>query len=364
MAPERMLWLDAIRAIAAQVIVLHHLSLYGPIAQSTRALLPWLIDWLDDYGRIAVQVFLVIGGFLFMRSVRGRNAPDLRHLGAAVARRWRRLFVPFYAALALVLLAAVPGRAWLTGDWVPQQPDLLMLLVHLAGLHDYLGVEALSAGAWYVTMDLQLHAMTLALAWVAGCGAPGREPQQRAFLALVGLAAALSLLWINRHPQWDFQPLYFFGSFALGMAASGLSDGTSRDERRLAWLILGLAVIALLIDWRLRLAVSLACAVVLIAGMRGAGTRFDNWILSATPGVRPRLHRLVAFLADTSYALFLAHFAVCVLVNAVFARFVEQTPVMGALCFLAAWGLSLPVAAALSRLVEQPLAHSRSRSHG
>ncbi len=359
-----MLWLDAIRAIAAQIIVLHHLSIYGPVAQSTRELAPALIGWLDDYGRIAVQVFLVVGGFLFMRSRIGRAAPDLRELGAAVAHRWRRLFVPFYAALVLVLLAAIPGRAWLAGDWVPQWPDAVTVLAHITGLYDYLGIGALSAGAWYVTIDLQLHALTLALAWSVGCCSPRPAQQTRLFLGLVLGGAALSLLWINRHPEWDFQPLYFFGSFALGIAAGGLAHGASTDERRLGWLMLGLTVCALLIEWRLRIAVALACAVVVGAGLRGPGARFDHWILSAAVGGRSTFRWLITFLADISYSLFLAHFAVCVLVNAVFARFTDQTPALAALFFLMAWVLSVPVAAALSRLLERPFVHSRSRSHG
>jgi peptidoglycan/LPS O-acetylase OafA/YrhL len=364
MASGRMLWLDAIRAIACQVIVLHHLSIYGPVAHATRELAPSLIGWLDDYGRIAVQVFLVIGGFLFMRARTGRSAPDLRELGAAVVRRWQRLFLPFYGALALVLLAAIPARAWLAGDWVPQSPDAATLLAHFTGLYDYLGVEALSAGAWYVTIDLQLHALTLALAWMAGHGSPRPGQQARMFLGLILAAAALSLLWINRHPEWDVQPLYFFGSFALGIAAGGLAPGAPTDARRFGWLMLGLTAIALLIEWRLRIAVALVCAMAVSAGLRGGGAQFDNWIVDAAAGGRLILRRLIAFLADISYSLFLVHFAVCVLVNAVFVRFTDQTPALAALFFLMAWLLSVPVAAGLSRLLERPFVHSRSRSHG
>ena len=48
MTDGRMLWLDAIRVIAAQLIVLHHLSIYGPVAQSVRSVEPGVIAWLDD----------------------------------------------------------------------------------------------------------------------------------------------------------------------------------------------------------------------------------------------------------------------------------------------------------------------------
>ena len=55
---SRLFPLDALRATAAQLIVLHHLSVYGPIAEAMHRLFPLLTGWLYDYGRMAVQVFL------------------------------------------------------------------------------------------------------------------------------------------------------------------------------------------------------------------------------------------------------------------------------------------------------------------
>ena len=57
---SRLFPLDALRATAAQLIVLHHLSVYGPIAEAMHRLFPLLTGWLYDYGRMAVQVFLVL----------------------------------------------------------------------------------------------------------------------------------------------------------------------------------------------------------------------------------------------------------------------------------------------------------------
>lgn len=60
-AERRMPLIDAFKAIASQLIVLHHLSSYGPLSESARELAPQLLDWMYDYARVAVQVFLVIG---------------------------------------------------------------------------------------------------------------------------------------------------------------------------------------------------------------------------------------------------------------------------------------------------------------
>jgi peptidoglycan/LPS O-acetylase OafA/YrhL len=64
-------------------------------------------------------------------------------------------------------------------------------------------------------------------------------------------------------------------------------------------------------------------------------------------------------LGDISYALFLVHFSVCVMANAVFVRFTDQSPHVAIIFFLAAWAGSLPLAALLHRWVERPLAKRR-----
>ena len=58
------LLIDLGKALASQLIVWHHLAAYGPVADTLHAAWPAWMDWLYDYGRMAVQVFLVLGGYL------------------------------------------------------------------------------------------------------------------------------------------------------------------------------------------------------------------------------------------------------------------------------------------------------------
>ena len=55
---ERFPAIDFFKAIASQLIVLHHLAAYGPISDAVQQASPSLISWLYDYARMAVQVFL------------------------------------------------------------------------------------------------------------------------------------------------------------------------------------------------------------------------------------------------------------------------------------------------------------------
>ena len=127
----RLLWLDLIRAIAAQMIVLHHLAFYGPIAERLGVEAPGLIGWFGEYARIAVQAFLVISGFLFAQSGLMRMQWSLTVVKSAVQRRYLRLFVPFMVAVICACLASVPAREWVgEPDWVSPWPDAKALLAH------------------------------------------------------------------------------------------------------------------------------------------------------------------------------------------------------------------------------------------
>ena len=354
---ERLIWLDATRALASQLIVLHHLSIYGPVANALSREWPATLGWLDEYGRLAVQVFLVMGGLLAARSLAAAPAPTAGSTLRALGWRYLRLFIPFAAALACVLLAAVPGRAWIDEPWVTQPPDFRTLLAHGLGLFDYFGIEAMSAGAWYVTMDWQLHASLGAVA-LAATYMPGRW-RAHALAGMVVTLAALSLLWANRRPGWDIQPLYFFGSFALGIAAYWCAGAVGHSRRAAGYAIFALAAFALVIEWRLRLAVAVGCAAVFGVALQGGGHRLAALGHCSYGAARAALRRTIGWLGDTAYSLFLIHFAVCIVVNAAFVRLGRGGPVAAGLAFAAAWALSLAAAYALYRLIEVPLARWR-----
>ena len=61
---NRMPLIDALKAIAALLVLLNHFSSYGPLAEAARDAFPAISGWIFEYCRMAVQVFLVIAGFL------------------------------------------------------------------------------------------------------------------------------------------------------------------------------------------------------------------------------------------------------------------------------------------------------------
>jgi len=339
-------WVTLGKAVASQVIVWHHLLLYGPLAAALDA------DWLAattlvyDYGRMAVQVFLVAGGFLAARSlwptpgaprIAWRDWPD-RVLG-----RYLRLLPMLLLALAAAIAAAALARAWMADADTPAAPTLAQLLAHVLLLQDITGQPALSAGIWYVAIDLQLFALLAALAALAhGLARPTSGRLCAAVCALPLLAGVvLSLLWFNRQPAADAWGHYFLGAYGLGVLAAWGRYGARRGG---ATLLLALLVaLALLIDWRERIA---------LAGITALLLLWQPW---AAALARPRRwYALVSWLAAISYGVFLLHYPLSLTVSALVMRLTPATHGWQVAGLAATWLLSLLSGWLACRWLDQP----------
>ena len=335
--PQRLLLIDALKGLAALSIVLHHLVAYGPLAAAIETHWPQLAAVLFDYGRIAVQVFLVMGGFLAARGLSA--APPLAPFGL-IAQRYLRLVLPFMVAIGLSMICAAIADHWMDDEAIPDRATLGQWLAHATLLHGVLGVESLSAGVWYVAIDFQLFAVLALLLWLGRTPGVGR--------ILVALTACLSLFWFNREAGLDNWAPYFFAAYGMGALAWWF--GRHRQGVMFLGLLLTTVVAGLVFDFRLRIAVALATALLLaFAHRHGILTRW------------PR-HPLLQRLGNISYALFLVHFPLCLLVNAGF----DQLPDAGAGATVLAVLLALTVSLLLANLfhakVEKPLAKIRFTS--
>jgi peptidoglycan/LPS O-acetylase OafA/YrhL len=336
---RRQTHIDALKALGAQLIVLHHLCAYGPLADAAHRLAPAVAGWLYDYARMAVQVFLVLGGFLAMQGLKPAMRGPAASLGRAVLARYLRLTLPLAAALALAVLAATLARPVLNADFIPAPPQWGQILAHLFLLHDLVGAEALSAGVWYVAIDLQLYALLALLLWL---GQRGGRPEPALWLAATLML--VSLLLFNRDARWDAWGPYFFGSYALGALA--WRAARSHHPALHLGLLAAAGLAALLVEWRTRIAIALAVALLL---------GFLQWRPQPALQPGPAASRALHALGRGSYALFLVHFPVLLLANALYAR-LGAASAAGALWWLAL-GLmaSLLLARLFERWVERPL---------
>lgn len=349
--PQRLQGLDALKGLACVLIVWHHLAFYGPMSDVVYGYAPGLMDWLYDYGRMAVQLFLVVGGFLAAASLAPKGTAVFESAGPLILRRYGRLVKPYLVALAASVLVAALLRPWFDHSSVPAAPTLLQLLAHGLLLQDLLGQESLSAGVWYVAMDLQLYAMAV-LVFAASRRLRASMAVSAGAMAVL-LIALLSLLVFNRQPSFDITALYFFGAYALGMLAFWASR--EAGARRGFWLaaIAVLGALALALDFRGRLVVAVVTALVLVWLSR---VPQDDWPL------RWLQKRSLVHLGRISYSVFLIHFPVCLLVNAMVSHFWPTQLAANALGMLLAFALSLLAGQALYRWVESvPLPFTPAR---
>ena len=332
--------IDALKLIGSQLIVLHHFAAYGPLADTLGQAAPDLFAWLYEYARMAVQVFLVLGGYLAARNLAPNGQIRIRSPWHTLWRRYQRLALPFAIALLLACASAMLARPWLHDDFIPAAPTWGQALAHALLLHGVLEQESLSAGVWYVAIDFQLFALMTVLLWLG---------QRRLWAVLLVLGWVLaSLLFFNRDASWDNWALYFFGAYGMGALAYWV--GSARHPSKLLALMALAGLLALVLDFRGRIALALVVALLLALLQWRDHTRRIQAVMPSA------LARIVGLLGQSSYALFLLHFPVLMLGNALFASLPWHNPATASLVLLSSWGLSVGVALLFQRWVEQPLA--------
>ena len=343
--------LDAIKAIGCLLIVLHHLSVYSPMFDRVLLLAPTQLAVLYNHGRLAVQAFLVVGGYLtasqLLRAVpaQAQRLPLAFSVSILIGKRFLRLATPLMAALTFTVLVTALVRPWFPHSSLSAAPGLWSMAVHMLMLQDLLRVPALSAGIWYVSIDFQLFAIAVATVWLAGQLQRWR-PQWKLRGLMVMLwfvLASLSLLWWNRQTNMDVEGLYFFGSYGLGMLAYRVR--LSRITAKGWGIIFILGLFAFWLEPRLRMGLAWVLALMLAAWPQPEPT-------SELSAASRYLRQGLAHLAQQSYSIFLAHFAVSLIVSAIWFHAGWQAPLINLIGLGVSFTLSLCAGDVLYREVE------------
>lgn len=350
---QRNFSIDLLKVLASQVIVLHHLANYSPMTSSVQQGLQGLFDLLMWEGRYVVQIFLVIGGFLSVQSLSKYFDPVRQthsSLPQVIWQRYLRLGKPYWVAIFFACAVMLIVELWILKDKLHWGHTLYQLLAHVLLLHDVLGVEALSAGVWYVAIDLQLFALTASALCLAKYLAQKTHIAFHtwAVVLLIGLSIA-GLYWFNRNPEIDEWAIYFFGSYGLGM----MCHWAIRQQRRLLWstLIIGFLGVGLWIEWRERLLVAAFAATVLLYGESLRGWILDNNHRYAKSAWRLKFISWVEQWGDASYSVFLIHYPIILLISSLMLVWNPQNLMADYSAWLLAWGLSLGAGFYLHRRV-------------
>ena len=303
--------IDLLKVFAAILIILHHLSSYGQIAEDVRTVLPGLMIWLFEYGRYAVQIFLVMAGYLAAQSLaRFANTKfSSQNLLRTIINRYLRLFAPYITALIFTIVCAWLARFWVNDEFVGEQETLGQFIAHLFFLQDILGLDSISAGAWYVAIDWQLYSV-LAILLIS-------FSSYQALIWFISVVAVSSLLYFNRSADYDTFFIYFIGSYGLGVLAylaKNFADNKIQGLAKAALIVIGV-IIAISTLQEVWLRNFLAWFVALLLFVLG-NTSYPK--VSATSVLKIKLLSAIAWASPRSFCAFLIHFAFILLANTVY----------------------------------------------
>ena len=152
---ERLRYVDALRAIAALLVVwLHAIAAFGRISPETQATGGWFRAVVAnvDVGHVGVVVFFLISGFVIPFSILpDRAAP----VGSFAIKRFFRIYPAYWVSVPLAALAVF----WIWGTAFSARE----VLVNLTLLQDVFGVRAAEGVYWTLLVELVFYALCIVL---------------------------------------------------------------------------------------------------------------------------------------------------------------------------------------------------------
>jgi peptidoglycan/LPS O-acetylase OafA/YrhL len=159
-SPARLAFLDGVRGVAALFVVLHHAYLtiwagphgpYGMPSSRVQTVGGWML-----FGRLAVDVFIVLSGYCLMlpvlrhRQLKGGALPFYR-------RRIRRIIPTYYASIALSLLLIFALIGHRTGThWDASLPVSGHAIMNAVLLVQNFGPPRINHVFWSIAVESQI----------------------------------------------------------------------------------------------------------------------------------------------------------------------------------------------------------------
>ncbi len=350
--------IDLLKVLAAQVILWHHFCRYGPLARTIEAAGHDWVALIGNHGRHAVQVFLVISGFLAARSIHTLlSSSSVAELAVASQRAWVsrvwRLGKPYWLMLLVAIVFASLAQQIQPDIDTPASPQWRQALAHFLFLQDIFAMDALSTGVWYVAIDLQFSLLFFCL--LLACSALTSKGSklnpvktEQALEIMVWLLMLMALFGFNRWRSLDIWAIYFFGSFGIGLTV-GFHHINASKKTVLFWIALVSSfAVALAIEWRPGLLVALICAALL---------SWSSTHSMATLNRKPLLQTWLSRLSRDSYALFLFHYSVVMLVGTIVNLYWQGQVLPAMLGLLGSWAIAMLIAFGFTRALttQKPL---------
>jgi peptidoglycan/LPS O-acetylase OafA/YrhL len=339
----RSAFLDNIKGIACLLIVFHHLAFYGPMSDVANAVIPNGIHFFFDYGRLAVAVFLCLGGFLTGLKLSEPNFFAKHSVQQVIWQKYLRLVIPYLGAIALAIAASFVASRLMQHDSISAMPDVPQLLSHLFFLQDILAYESLSAGLWYVAIDFQLFAFCALVVFLVEKLSPAswsyRSIRLISLTIFSGLTIA-SVMFFNLYDVFDIWFFYFFAAYGLGLLAAYFAK--NQAHRVLILSVVAVTIFSLYYqEFRERLLIALLMAFLLFSSYQSGWSQSKLW------------NNPLKKIGEMSYSIFLMHFPVSLVISGIWVKLYPGDPWMNVLGMGLSALLSLLLAIPFYRFIEK-----------
>jgi peptidoglycan/LPS O-acetylase OafA/YrhL len=336
---ERLLGIDALRGLAALVVVLHHVLVFfgaGLRAELGVGVMRALNAIGDRHGE-AVLLFFLLSGFSIRLSLRARGLGSAADLNHYLYRRFRRILPPYWLALAASALAAliVPVQDGSAGA-LPLLGNLLFLQSSAAVPGCWVAPFARNGPLWSLSFEM-FYYLAFPLFWRL---VQGRQRRLLVALALSVVGVGCNRLWPNPFAQFVSHFLVWYLGVELAERRLVASGGPP------AWIYAPLA--GLLLGAHLTLGSQTLRSLAVGAALMQLGCLWQRFAPSgwSAGAVGRGLVKLLAGVGGFSYALYLLHYPV---LRVVAAR-LDGPVLLGVLCtVLGCLGLAFGAERALTR---------------
>lgn len=211
--PSRWGWLDALRGIAALVVVFDHSS-YTFMAEFRRELMPEF-----NAGRYGIMVFFLVSGYIIPASLERRGCVRTFWIG-----RVFRVY-PLWAAVVAVLLAVdFLGLAEMRD--FGRLGAATVAVAHLTMLQEVLGTPNLLLVLWTLSYEMAFYLLVVALFTVRLHRRPGTVAVSLAVLAAVSVTAGVVPPVSALSGTVGTGPLVAFASITMVVAVCCASAGS------------------------------------------------------------------------------------------------------------------------------------------
>ena len=303
--------IDLLKSIAVQIIILHHLSNYGQISYAARELWPAIFEWLGNYGRYAVEIFLVMGGYLAVKNI--STQVSTKGLIIPVFNRYLRLVPTYFTALIFTIVCATIARSFNYELYMGQPETLWQVLSHLILLQQILGFESISLGVWYVAIDWQLYFFFATIFFFL------KSYKKSIFCLSIFMLSAFC--YFSQESAYENYFIYFIGVYGLGMIAFLWNDDLHQSTKLLAkvlFITFGVIIFSsILFELSIKNALAYCVAALLIwKGKLPYQASSIHWA------------KYLIWISQRSYCAFLIHFSFILLGNTVYFLLGFNNPIV------------------------------------